>query len=138
MEAAAGGRHDGSTHQVSTNTDDDNDFYSDDDDDGGDDDDRYDDYDEMMLRVDDTSDTRVHEIANTFLKFQRTFCFYHKKFLVAEMLNTFCVALSIYISHVLLNQQFIDYGHRVILDFNNSTNSSDSWYFVQTDIDICR
>ena len=92
----------------------------------------------MLLRVDDTSDTRVHDIANTFVKFQRTFCFYHKKFLVAEMLNTFCVALSIYISHVLLNQQFIDYGHRVILDFNIKANSSDSWYFVQTDIDICR
>jgi len=75
-----------------------------------------------LIRVDDTSDTRVHDIANTFVKFQRTFCFYHKKFLVAEMLNTFCVALSIYISHVLLNQQFIDYGHRVITYLNAGTH----------------
>ena len=69
----------------------------------------------MMLRLEDTSDQRVHEIANTFVKFRHAFCFYHKKFLAAEMLNAFCVALSIYICDVLLNHQFFTYGLRVIL-----------------------
>ena len=69
----------------------------------------------MMLRSEDTSDQRVHEIANTFVKFRHAFCLYHKKFLAAEMLNAFCVALSIYICDVLLNHQFFTYGYRVIL-----------------------
>ena len=71
----------------------------------------------MTLRSEDTSDQRVHEIAKTFVKFRHAFCFYHKKFLAAEMLNAFCVALSIYICDVLLNHQFFTYGYRVILVF---------------------
>merc|ERR1719402_1229138 len=75
-----------------------------------------------LIRSEDTSDQRVHEIAKTFVKFRHAFCFYHKKFLAAEMLNAFCVALSIYISDVLLNQQFFTYGFRVIMYLNAGTH----------------
>jgi len=75
-----------------------------------------------LIRSEDTSDQRVHEIANTFVKFRHAFCLYHKKFLAAEMLNAFCVALSIYICDVLLNHQFFTYGYRVIMYLNAGTH----------------
>jgi len=72
-----------------------------------------------LVRAEDTSDRRAHEIATTFVKFRYSFSLYHKKFLFAELLNGFALCFSIFINNLLLNGQFWSYGYKVLMFLND-------------------